>query len=138
MRCYLIAVAEGSAFDVLTNNISLHSLVEEVAIAVPYPVTANLHVVVGLEVDASEVQVEYELQITVDENNWQPSNPVRFFTTAPRHRIRILGLTLPAPGRFHVRSRVRRVDTNVWTTFDHAWPLHLTVLTLPVANPAAS
>jgi hypothetical protein len=63
-RCYLLAIAQGSALDSLTNNFTLFSLVEEVQ-SNQFPVTLPFEVHSHWQFAPDEVNVDFLMRLVL-------------------------------------------------------------------------
>ncbi|HEY2775558.1 MAG TPA: hypothetical protein VGK20_16070 [Candidatus Binatia bacterium] len=131
MRCFMIAVAQGSTLDRYSNNFSLFLLLEQFRPAA-YPARLSVFSHAFFEVDADENGVEHQVRLVVMRAGKQEfaTEPVAFQPTGERHRVRISGLAFPEPGLYRVcvEWRVRADgDGGAWNQEAVGWPVRADV-----------
>jgi hypothetical protein len=130
VRCYMIAVAQGSSLDRYSNNFSLFLLLEQFRPSA-YPARLAVFSHAFFEVDAAEAGVEHEVRLLVVRGAGTvfSSEAVAFKPTGERHRVRISGLVFPEPGlyRVMVEWRVRSDGGDAWTREAASWPIRADV-----------
>jgi len=147
-HCYLLCVSSGSAIDRQSNNVSLFNLVEQINVppGTPPPSRGLIPVEIHAYFQLSQfhVQREFELRFALRaESGLETLSEVfRHRVTAPRFRVRTLGLPYPPvlgqytlqvdlrvlgerpPGERVIGDRLPAED-GVWQRQTAAWPLAL-------------
>lgn len=131
VRCFMIAVAQGSTLDRYSNNFSFFQLLEQFRPSA-YPARLPVFSHAFFEVDASEAGVEHEVRLLVvlGARNVFASEPVAFRPSGERHRVRISNLVFPEPGlyRVMVEWRAKSPDPAAsWNREQVAWPIRADV-----------
>jgi hypothetical protein len=131
VRCFMIAVAQGSTLDRYTNNFSLFMLLEQFRPS-SYPARLSVFSHAFFEIDAAEVGIEHEVRLVVlsGPRTAFSSGTVAFKPAGDRHRVRISGLVVPEPGlyRVMVEWRLRGAGADApWTREPAAWPIRADV-----------
>ena len=131
MRCFLIAVAQGSSLDRYSNNFSLFLLLEQFRPSA-YPARLSVFSHAFFEIDADEVGIEYEVRLLVVQGARTAftSETVSFKPAGERHRVRISGLAFPEPGSYRVMVEWRprsEGDAAPWTREAGSWPIRADV-----------
>lgn len=130
-RCYLLAVANGSAIDMETNQVTLFALAERVGIAHDAPAqSATLEVHCYLEFEPEERGRPYEVQTLVSrasKSDEVRSDPQPLQSTTAWLRMRLRGLAIPGPGLCRVHVQWREAGTSDWTPSELKWPLTVEV-----------
>lgn len=113
-HCYLLCVTTGSAIDRQSNNVSLFSLVEQINLPpnAPPPPRGLLPVEIHAYFQLSDAQVnrDFELRFALRAETGLEtlSDVFRHRITAPRFRVRTLGLPYPpVMGQYSLRVDVR-------------------------------
>jgi hypothetical protein len=138
-QCYLLCVTSGSSIDRQSNNVSLFSLVEQINLpphAAPPP-----RAVIPLEIHAyfqlpeAQVNRDFELRFALcAESGLETLSDVfRHRVTAPRFRVRTLGLPYPPVfGQYSLQVDVRMLgegqssrEGQPWQRQSAAWPIAL-------------
>jgi hypothetical protein len=129
VRCFMIAVAQGSTLDRYTNNFSLFLLLEQFRPS-SYPARLSVFSHAFFEVDAGEIGVAHEVRLVVLRAGAAvfATEPVALTPAGERHRVRISGLAFPEPGLYRVtvewRRRPPQGDTAAeWQRESAAWPI---------------
>ncbi len=136
MRCFAVAVAEGSSLDRYTNNFSLFQLFEQFRPSA-YPASLPVYLHAFLELDAGDQGVEHEVRILLlhGGNVVFASVVLSFRPEGERHRVRVRGLTFPEPGLYSVALEWRRkaqgeaqgAGEEPWTREPVRWPIRADV-----------
>jgi hypothetical protein len=131
VRCFMIAVAQGSTLDRYSNNFSLFLLLEQFRPAA-YPARLSVYSHAFFEIDGGELGVEHEVRLVVlsGARTAFSSGAVAFKPAGDRHRIRVSGLVFPEPGHYRVMVewRVKGADAEApWTREPLAWPIRADV-----------
>jgi hypothetical protein len=132
-QCYLLCISSGSAIDRHSNNVSLFNLVEQ--INVPPGAAPPPRGVIPLEVHAyfqlgmAQLNREFEMRFALcAETGLETLSEVfRHKVTAPRFRVRTLGLPYPpVMGQYslHVDFRMMGHDAR-WERQAASWPIAL-------------
>lgn len=125
MNCFLMVVAYDSSIDVATNNLSMFSAVEEIALTA-LPMTVPFHFVTAFEAAPNEIGERFELRFVIADGARRMEGRVQEFTMQkPRMRIRGIGFDITAAGSFDVRVEWRRANTNEWQSSPTGWPLKI-------------
>ena len=113
-HCYLLCVTTGSAIDRQSNNVSLFSLVEQINLPAnsPPPPRGLLPVEIHayFQLPESQVNREFELRFALRAETGLEtlSDVFRHRITAPRFRVRTLGLPYPpVMGQYSLQVDVR-------------------------------
>jgi hypothetical protein len=131
-HCYLLCVSSGSAIDRHSNNVSLFSLVEQ--INVPARAAAPPRGVIPVEVHAyfqlgvTELNREFEMRFALcAETGLETLSEVfRHRVTAPRFRVRTLGLPYPpVVGQYRLQVDFRMTGEDRWQRQAAVWPIAL-------------
>lgn len=137
-HCYLLCVSSGSAVDRQSNNVSLFSLVEQINI--PAKAVAPPRGFIPVEVHAyfqlapRQVHRDFEMRFALlAESGLETlSDTFRHRVTAPRFRVRTLGLPYPPVlGQYSLQVDFRMVEESgsgaegAWQRQAAAWPLAL-------------
>lgn len=132
-HCYLLCVSSGSAIDRHSNNVSLFSLVEQ--INVPPRTPPPPRSLIPLEVHAyfqlgmAHLNSEFELRFALcaDTGLETLSEVFRHKVTAPRFRVRTLGLPYPPVfGQYNLQVDFRMVGLDArWERQAASWPIAL-------------
>jgi hypothetical protein len=130
VRCFMIAVAQGSTLDRYSNNFSLFLLLEQFRPSA-YPAHLAVFTHAFFEVDADEVGIEQQVRLVVVGGNQDAfvSGPVSFKPAGERHRVRISGLAFPQPGLFRVMVEWRTGGDEgaAWNREAAGWPIRAEV-----------
>lgn len=131
VRCFMIAVAQGSTLDRYSNNFSLFQLLEQFRPSA-YPARLAVFSHAFFEIDAGETGVEHEVRLLVvlGSRNVFASEPVAFRPSGERHRVRISNLVFPEPGLYRVMVEWRAKSTDpaaAWNRESVAWPIRADV-----------
>jgi hypothetical protein len=131
VRCFMIAVAQGSTLDRYSNNFSLFMLLEQFR-PTAYPARLSVYSHAFFEIDADELGVEHEVRLVVltGARTAFSSSAVAFKPAGDRHRVRISGLVFPEPGAYRVMVewRAKSGDADAaWTREAAAWPIRADV-----------
>lgn len=136
-HCYLLCVSSGSAVDRQSNNVSLFNLVEQINVppgASPPPrglIPVEIHAY--FQLDSGQVHRELELRFALlAESGLETLSDIfRHRVTAPRFRVRTLGLPYPPViGQYslQVDLRVSEGATSSdapWQRQSASWPIAL-------------
>jgi hypothetical protein len=134
-HCYLLCVTSGSAIDRQSNNVSLFSLVEQINF--PPSTTPPLRGLIPVEIHAyfqlAEGQVNHDLELRfalrAESGLETLSDVFRHRVTAPRFRVRTLGLPYPPVlGQYTLQVDVRMIGESQisnWQRQAAAWPIAL-------------
>jgi hypothetical protein len=138
-HCYLLCVTSGSAVDRQSNNVSLFSLVEQINLpphAPPPPggvIPVEIHAYFQLQ--GAQLHRDFELRFALcAETGLETLSDVfRHRITAPRFRVRTLGLPYPPVlGQYTLQVDVRLLadgqsarETAHWQRQSAAWPIGL-------------
>ncbi len=132
-HCYLLCVSSGSAVDRQSNNVSLFNLVEQISVPPGTPPPANR--LIPVEVHAyfqlapGQVHRDFEMRFAMlAETGLETLSEVfRHRVTAPRFRVRTLGLPYPPVlGQYRLRVDVRlQAEAGSWQRQTAAWPILL-------------
>jgi hypothetical protein len=131
VRCFLVAVAQGSSLDRYSNNFSLFLLLEQFRPSA-YPARLSVFSHAFFEIDADELGVEHEVRLIVVQGARVAfaTESVAFKPAGERHRVRISGLAFPEPGAYRVmvewRSRAGGDDSS-WNREPASWPIRADV-----------
>lgn len=123
-RCYLLAVAYGSALDRYTNNWTLFSLTEQLQLP-QVPAQVNLETHVYWEFTPPEYNEDFDMRLVLvlGDGNRVGSQPFELRSATRRFRMRLTGLRLEATGECFLTTEWRRRGEEAWTRCDVAWPL---------------
>jgi hypothetical protein len=132
-HCYLLCVSSGSAIDRQSNNVSLFSLVEQINIparAAPPPrslIPVEVHAY--FQLSAAQLNRDFEMRFALcAETGLETLSEVfRHRATAPRFRVRTLGLPYPPViGQYSLQVDFRIVGEDArWQRQAAAWPIAL-------------
>ena len=132
-HCYLLCVSSGSAIDRHSNNVSLFSLVEQINVpprAGPPPrgvIPVEVHAY--FQLGAAQLNREFEMRFALcAETGLETLSEVfRHRVTAPRFRVRTLGLPYPpVVGQYSLQVDFRMVGEEArWQRQTAAWPIAL-------------
>ncbi len=132
-HCYLLCVTSGSAVDRQSNNVSLFNLVEQ--INVPPNAQPPARGLIPLEVHAyfqlsgGQANREFEMRFALraDSGLETLSDVFRHKVTAPRFRVRTLGLPYPPViGHYTLHVDVRSgTENESWQRQSATWPIAL-------------
>jgi hypothetical protein len=133
-HCYLLCVSSGSAIDRHSNNVSLFSLVEQINVpprAPPPPRSLiPLEVHAYFQLGLAQLNREFELRFALcaDTGLETLSEVFRHKVTAPRFRVRTLGLPYPPVlGQYSLQVDFRMVGLEArWERQGASWPIALT------------
>ena len=138
-QCYLLCVTTGSAIDRQSNNVSLFSLVEQINLPPNMPPPARGLIPVEIhayfQLQGAQLNRDFELRFALcAESGLETLSDVfRHRITAPRFRVRTIGLpyppvlgqyTLQVDVRFFGEGQTSR-DTPPWQRQSAAWPIGL-------------
>ena len=131
VRCFMIAVAQGSTLDRYSNNFSLFLLLEQFRPAA-YPARLSVFSHAFFEIDADEAGVQHQVRLLVVQGSRTvfASEAVSFKPSGERHRVRVSGLAFPEPGLYRVMVEWRASgddDGAAWTRESIAWPIRADV-----------
>jgi hypothetical protein len=123
-RCYLLALASGSALDQYTNNWTLFSLIEQLQVS-RLPTTVPLETHAYWEFAPSEHGEAFEMRLILNlpDGRRAASQAFELRSATRRYRMRLAGLQLEAFGECVLTTEWRRPDDEKWTQSDAAWPL---------------
>jgi hypothetical protein len=132
-HCYLLCVSSGSAIDRQSNNVSLFTLVEQINMppGAALPPRGLIPVEIHAYFQLAEAQVSREVELRFalrGECGLETLSDVfRHGITAPRFRVRTLGLPYPPVlGHYSVQVDVRVVGEEAsWQRQPAAWPIAL-------------
>ncbi|MEY2929407.1 MAG: hypothetical protein RL033_156 [Pseudomonadota bacterium] len=138
-HCYLLCVTTGSAIDRQSNNVSLFSLVEQINLPpnTPPPPRGLLPVEIHAYFQLPDTHVSRELELRfalcAETGLETLSDVFRHRVTAPRFRVRTLGLPYPpVMGQYSLQVDVRLLsdgsttrDGPAWQRQGAAWPIAL-------------
>jgi hypothetical protein len=132
-HCYLLCVSSGSAVDRQSNNVSLFSLVEQINIPPRTPPPARglipVEVHAYFQLSPGQVHRDFEMRFALlAESGLETLSDVfRHRVTAPRFRVRTLGLPYPPVlGQYRLQVDFRMVgDAVPWQRQSAAWPIAL-------------
>jgi hypothetical protein len=132
-HCYLLCVSSGSAVDRQSNNVSLFNLVEQISVPPGTPPPANRLIPVEVhayfQLGPGQVHRDFEMRFAMlAETGLETLSEVfRHRVTAPRFRVRTLGLPYPPVlGQYRLRVDVRLPgDAGAWQRQAAAWPILL-------------
>jgi hypothetical protein len=123
-RCYLLAIAQGSALDRYTNNWTLFSLIEQVQVS-QMPADVNLETHVYWEFAPDEYNQGFDMRLVLVRANGERagSQSLELSSGTRRHRMRLSGLRLDALGECLLTVEWRERGEQEWNRSDVAWPL---------------
>lgn len=133
-RAYLLAVAQTSALDSNSNNLSLFNLVEEVQVktaggiltpgtGVPY----ETHVY--WELEPAALNRAFEMRLVAVQNGVEHlSDIIPLVSDKRRHRVRNKGTPLFFTGVSELKVEWRFTGDAVWTRESAYWPLDVSVV----------
>ncbi len=132
-HCYLLCVSSGSAIDRHSNNVSLFSLVEQINVparaAPPSRGVIPVEVHAYFQLGATQLNREFEMRFALcAETGLETLSEVfRHRVTAPRFRVRTLGLPYPpVAGHYSLQVDFRMVGEDArWQRQSAAWPIAL-------------
>lgn len=138
-ECYLLCVTTGSSIDRQSNNVSLFSLVEQINLPpnAPPPPRGMIPLEVHAYFQLPEAQVnrDFELRFALRAESGLEtlSDVFRHRITAPRFRVRTLGLPYPPVfGQYSLQVDLRMVadgqtvrEGQIWQRQAAAWPIAL-------------
>jgi hypothetical protein len=132
-HCYLLCVSSGSAVDRQSNNVSLFSLVEQINVPPRMPPPARglipLEVHAYFQLTPGQVHRDFEMRFALlAESGLETLSDVfRHRVTAPRFRVRTLGLPYPPVlGQYSLQVDFRMVGESLaWQRQSAAWPIAL-------------
>jgi len=132
-HCYLLCVSSGSAIDRQSNNVSLFSLVEQINIpkqmAPPPRGLIPVEVHAYFQLGAAQLNKDFEMRFALcAETGLETLSEVfRHRVTAPRFRVRTLGLPYPPViGQYSLQVDFRMVgEDRGWQRQAAAWPIAL-------------
>ena len=132
--CYLLCVSSGSAIDRHSNNVSLFSLVEQINVppgAPPPPrglIPLEVHAYFQLGMTQLNREFEMRFALCADTGLETLSEVFRHRVTAPRFRVRTLGLPYPPVlGQYSLQVDFRMAGHDArWERQPAAWPIALT------------
>jgi hypothetical protein len=134
MRCFLLAIAKGSAVDTTDNNLSLFATIEQMGVPV-FPANPGVELWAAFEVSDADRETLHEVRLVIFKSNDEDgyglgerrstSDPVAFTPLSRRFRVRFTGLSLGAPGKFHIQVEWRRTGEADWNLEAIAWPLQV-------------
>jgi hypothetical protein len=131
-HCYLLCVSSGSAVDRQSNNVSLFNLVEQISVppGTPPPVNRLIPVEVHayFQLEPGQVHRDFEMRfVMLAQTGLETLSEVfRHRVTAPRFRVRTLGLPYPPVlGQYRLRVDVRLPAEAGWQRQAAAWPILL-------------
>jgi hypothetical protein len=138
-QCYLLCVTTGSSIDRQSNNVSLFSLVEQINLppnAPPPPgglIPLEIHAY--FQLPEAHVNRDFELRFALRAQTGLEtlSDVFRHRVTAPRFRVRTLGLPYPPVfGQYSLQVDVRMLgeaqssrEGQAWQRQPAAWPIAL-------------
>ena len=137
-HCYLLCVSSGSAVDRQSNNVSLFSLVEQInvspKVSVPPRGFIPVEVHAYFQLTPKQVHRDFEMRFALlAESGLETlSDTFRHRVTAPRFRVRTLGLPYPPVlGQYSLQVDFRMVEDGrsgeeaTWQRQAAAWPIAL-------------
>jgi hypothetical protein len=132
-HCYLLCVSSGSAIDRHSNNVSLFSLVEQINVpagAAPPPrgvIPVEVHAYFQLGVTQLNREFEMRFALCAETGLETLSEVFRHRVTAPRFRVRTLGLPYPpVVGQYTLQVDLRMAGEDArWQRQAAAWPIAL-------------
>lgn len=136
-HCYLLCVSSGSAIDRHSNNVSLFSLVEQINVpprAPPPPrglIPLEVHAYFQLGIAQLNREFEMRFALCADTGLETLSEVFRHKVTAPRFRVRTLGLPYPpVMGHYSLQVDFRMLGQHAgqearWERQAAAWPIAL-------------
>lgn len=136
-HCYLLCVSSGSAVDRQSNNVSLFSLVEQINVppGAPPPPRGVIPVEVHayFQLGPEQVHKDFEMRFALlGESGLETLSDVfRHRVTAPRFRVRTLGLPYPPVlGQYSLQVDFRMalhgsLGEARWERQSAAWPIAL-------------
>lgn len=132
-HCYLLCVSSGSAIDRQSNNVSLFTLVEQINLppgaAPPARGLIPVEIHAYFQLNDAQVSREFELRFALrGESGLETLSDVfRHRITAPRFRVRTLGLPYPPVlGQYSLQVDMRVLGEDAsWQRQPAAWPLAL-------------
>ena len=133
VHCYLLCVSSGSAIDRQSNNVSLFSLIEQINVPpnMPPPPRGVIPVEVHayFQLGSADMNREFEMRFVLcAETGLETSSEVfRYKVSAPRFRVRTLGLPYPhVVGQYTLHVDVRLVgEDSRWQRQSASWPVAL-------------
>ncbi len=133
VNCYLLCVSSGSAIDRQSNNVSLFSLVEQINVparSAPPPrglIPVEVHAY--FQLDSAQLNRDFEMRFALcAETGLETLSEVfRHRVTAPRFRVRTLGLPYPPVlGQYYLQVDFRMLgDEARWQRQSASWPIAL-------------
>lgn len=137
-KCYCVITCQGAALDETSKNWTLFNCIEEVQTPffnVPHPfetVTFWL-----LEQDPIGTRIQFRLILETEAGDRAAeSETMTFEMAAPRHRMRVIGMMIPAsPGNYVLRVEWRKSETHSWHKETSEWRIEFKQLVLPTTKP---
>jgi hypothetical protein len=132
-HCYFLCVTSGSAIDRQSNNVSLFSLVEQINLppgVAPPPrglIPLEIHAYFQLPEALGERDVEMRFALRAESGLETLSEVFRHRISAPRFRVRTLGLPYPPVfGQYSLQVDLRVIGNEAgWQRQHVEWPIAL-------------
>ena len=138
--CYMLALCRQSSIDEDTKMLSLFMLVDRVMVpelgpGVGVQVEAHLQFILPPE----EVGVPLVVRIVWRHQDGTETYGLEmpFQSTAPRMRLRAMGLVLPArTGQYDLFVESALAEDHVWHRSNATWPFEVSIVDPPPSNPS--